>query len=138
MTIGEAAVLLAGVTGIVVNAAALCDAMRVRRWALRAHGVRAADATTSTIRRALLRLVASAGAAVIGVLAAITPGRFVGSGVGLGVAIVAGVAAFSAVVAASVFDYRERYEFRRDVVRELMAEQQPLAEHLATPEGAEG
>ena len=124
MTIGEVTLLIVGVVGLAVNLAALRDALRVRRWVLRAGGVRAAEATASSIRRALLRVVASTGAVVIGGLAAVTPGRFTGSGIGLGVAIAAGVAAFCAIVAASILDYRGRFEFRRGVVRELMSEQQ--------------
>jgi hypothetical protein len=125
MTIGEAALLIVGVTGVLVNVAALREGLRIRRWVLRAQGIRSAGAVMSHIRRALLRLIASAGAAVIGALAAVTPGRFAGSGVGLGVAIVAGIMAFAAVATASVLDYRERYDFRRRVVGELMAEQRP-------------
>jgi hypothetical protein len=133
LTIGETALLIVGAVGLAVNVAALRDARRLRAWVRRAHGVRAAEAANSGIRRAALRIVASAGAVVIGGLAAATPGRFAGSGVGLGIAIVAGLVAFAAVVAASILDYRERYEFRRGVVRELMSEQQPPDARPAVP-----
>ncbi len=123
MTIGEAAILAIGSIALVVNLAAFRDARRMDRWVRRVGGVRAARIARSPVRRSALRILASLGAVLVGGLASLTPGRFSGTGWGLGVGIVAGIAGFCAVLAASVLDYWDRYDVRRGVIRELMAEQ---------------
>lgn len=122
MTVGEAALVLAGAIGLGVNLAMLKDTRGIHRWVLRAGGRRSARLARSHIWKAVLRIVASLGALVVGGLAAATPGRFAGEGIGLGVAIVAGVVAFAAMVTASILDLLDRPDVRRGVVRELVAE----------------
>jgi hypothetical protein len=122
VTIGEAALFLTGVVGLAVNLATLREALGVHRWVQRAGGMRSARLARSHIWRASLRIVAALGALVVGGLAAATPGRFVGAGMGLGVAVVAGVSAFGAIVTASILDLRGRPDAWRGIVRELMAE----------------
>jgi hypothetical protein len=123
MSPGEAVLVVVGLVGVGVNAAALRDALGTHRWVRRLEGVRAARIARASARRAALRIVASLGAVVVGGLASLAPGRFAGEGAGVGIAIVAGIVAFLAMVTASILDFADKREVHRAVVRELLAEE---------------
>jgi hypothetical protein len=122
LTIGEATLAIAGLLGVAVNAAMFHEARALGRWFDRAGGIETARLARLHAWRAALRVVASLGALVVGGLAAATPGRFAGQGVGFGIAIVSGVLGFVAIVAASMLDLAHRLDVRRGLVRELVAE----------------
>jgi hypothetical protein len=133
MSPGEAVLLVVGLVGVGVNAAALHDAIGTHRWARRLEGVRSARIARASARRAALRIVASLGAIVVAGLASFAPGRFAGEGPGVGIAIVAGIVAFVAMVTASILDFADKREVHRAVVRELLAEEGAPSPRRARP-----
>ncbi|HEY7756246.1 MAG TPA: hypothetical protein VID69_08480 [Actinomycetota bacterium] len=130
---GEAVLLVVGLVGVGVNAAAFHDAIGTHRWVRRLEGVRAARIARANARRAALRIVASLGAIVVAGLASLAPGRFVGEGLGMGIAIAAGLVAFIAMVTASILDFADKRELHRAVVRELLAEESAPSPRPARP-----
>jgi hypothetical protein len=122
MTVGEAALVVVGFVGFSVNAALMRRARRVHRWIREAGGIKAARLAAAHIWRATLGIVGSLGALIVGVLAAATPGRFAGQGLGFGIAIFAGVCGFAAIVASWILDLRGRLDAHRGLVHELVVE----------------